>query len=45
MVIVKRGSQYILYSRNKRKILGKFRSRKAALKHERQIMFFKSLQK
>lgn len=41
MVIVKRGKKYILYSRNRKKKLGEFRSRKAALKRERQIIFFK----
>jgi len=47
MVIRKRGSQYILYTRKKdaktgrRRRLGAFRSRKAALKREQQIEFFK----
>lgn len=46
MVLVKRGSVYILYSRRKskktgkRRRLGKFRSRKAALARERQIRYF-----
>jgi hypothetical protein len=41
MVIRKEGSYYILYSHDKSKKLGKFRSRKAALARERQIQFFK----
>jgi len=41
MVIVRRGTQYILYSKDRSKILGKFRSRKTALARERQIQFFK----
>jgi hypothetical protein len=41
MVIAKRGTQYILYSHDKKKVLGKFRSRKKALERERQIQFFK----
>ena len=41
MVIVRRGAQYILYSKDRKKVLGKFRSRKAAVKRERQIQFFK----
>lgn len=45
MVIVKRGNKYILLSRNRKKILGKFHSRKAALERERQIIFFKKFRK
>lgn len=41
MVIVKRGYQYILYTKDGKRVLGKFRSKKAALKRERQIQFFK----
>jgi len=41
MVIVKRGSYYVLYTRDRKKVLGKFRTKKEALKRERQIIFFK----
>tara|TARA_Y100000310_G_scaffold343572_1_gene451861 strand:- start:629 stop:763 length:135 start_codon:yes stop_codon:yes gene_type:complete len=41
MVIKKEGYKYILYSKDKKKKLGEFRSKKAALKRERQIQFFK----
>lgn len=41
MVIVKRGWQWVLYTKDKKKVLGKFRTKKAALKRERQIIFFK----
>ncbi len=41
MVIVKHGSQWILYTRDRKKILGKFKTKKDALKRERQIIFFK----
>ncbi|MAG52361.1 MAG: hypothetical protein CMH62_00190 [Nanoarchaeota archaeon] len=41
MVIKKQGYKYILYSKDKKKKLGTFRSKKAALKRERQIQFFK----
>lgn len=36
---------YVLKSKNGTKVLGKFKSRKAALKREKQINFFKSLNK
>tara|TARA_Y100000034_G_C6874323_1_gene399605 strand:- start:204 stop:338 length:135 start_codon:yes stop_codon:yes gene_type:complete len=41
MVIKKQGYKYILYSKDKKKKLGEFRTKKAALKRERQIQFFK----
>lgn len=41
MVIVKKGSKYVLYSRDRKKVLGTFRTRKEALRRERQIIFFK----
>jgi hypothetical protein len=47
MVIRKRGTKYILYTRKKdpktgrRRRLDVFRSRKAAVKREQQIEFFK----
>ncbi|HLC67903.1 MAG TPA: hypothetical protein VJI12_03395 [archaeon] len=45
MVIAKKGSQYILYSKDRTKVLGKFRSRKAAIARERQIQFFKHMKR
>ena len=41
MVIAKRGYQWVLYTKDKKRVLGKFRTRKEALKRERQIIFFK----
>ena len=41
MVIVKKGYKWILYSKDKKKILGTFRTKTEALKRERQIQFFK----
>ncbi|MBI4170246.1 MAG: hypothetical protein HY514_01000 [Candidatus Aenigmarchaeota archaeon] len=43
MVIVKRGSQWVLYSSDRKKVLGTFRMKKDALKRQRQIQFFKYL--
>ena len=43
MVIVKEKSYYILYSKDKKKRLGKFKTKKEALKRERQIQFFKHM--
>ncbi len=45
MVIVKRGYQWILYTKDRKKILGKFRTKNAALKRERQIIFFKNMKR
>ena len=44
-MIKKKGHQWILYSGRGTKILGKFRTRKAALQRERQIQYFKRLEK
>ena len=44
MVIVKKGSYFILYSKDRKKVLGKFKTKKDALKRERQIQFFKHRQ-
>ncbi|MFY3740331.1 MAG: hypothetical protein HMLIMOIP_000768 [Candidatus Nitrosomirales archaeon] len=41
MVIVKRGSKWILYTRDRKRVLGKFGTKQEALKRERQIIFFK----
>ena len=45
MVIVKRKSKWILFSKDKKKKLGEFRTYEAALKRERQIIFFKNMRK
>ncbi|MBI2084219.1 MAG: hypothetical protein HYT70_01215 [Candidatus Aenigmarchaeota archaeon] len=41
MVIVKRGFRWLLYTKDRKRVLGKFRAKKDALKRERQIIFFK----
>ena len=41
MVIVKRGYQYVLYTKDRKRVLGKFKTKKEAIKRERQIQFFK----
>lgn len=41
MVIVKCGSYWMLLSRDRSKVLGKFRTKKEAVKREKQIIFFK----
>ena len=41
MVIKKKGYQWVLYNHTGKKILGKFRTKKEALKRERQIQYFK----
>lgn len=43
MVIKKSGYKWILYTKERRKKLGEFRTKKAALKRERQIIYFKNL--
>jgi hypothetical protein len=43
MVIRKEGAHYILYSKDGKKELGKFTSKKKALARERQIQYFKHL--
>lgn len=45
MVIVKKGSRWILKSRDKTKVLGIFKTRKEALERERQILYFKHQRK
>ena len=45
MVIKKVGYQWILYAKDKKKILGRFKTKKDALKRERQIIYFKNLRK
>ena len=42
-MIRKRGSQYIILSKTGKKVLGKFKTKKDALKRLRQIEFFKHL--
>lgn len=45
MVIIKKGSRWILKSRDKTKVLGIFRTRREALERERQIQYFKHKRK
>ncbi|MBI2449733.1 hypothetical protein HYV49_05550 [Candidatus Pacearchaeota archaeon] len=45
MVIIKRKSKWILLTKDKKKKLGEFKTRKAALKRERQIIFFKNMKR
>ena len=42
MVILKRKSKWVLLTKDRKKKLGEFRTHKAALKRERQIIFFKN---
>lgn len=41
MVIVRINSKWILYSKDKKKKLGEFKTKKDALKRERQIQYWK----
>ena len=41
MVIKKQGYKWILFSKDKKKKLGTFKTKKEAIKRERQIQFFK----
>ncbi len=43
MVTVKQGSLWVLYTKDRSRVLGKFRTKKEALKGERQINYFKHL--
>ena len=43
MVIVKCGYKWILYTKDQKRILGKFKTKKEALKREKQIIYFKNL--
>jgi len=45
MVIRKQGYKWILYTKYGRRKLGEFLTKKAALKRERQIKYFKNLKK
>ena len=42
-MIKKKGYKWVLYSKDGKKILGEFRTKKAAIKRERQIQYFKHL--
>tara|TARA_Y100000034_G_C6701699_1_gene309480 strand:- start:110 stop:244 length:135 start_codon:yes stop_codon:yes gene_type:complete len=44
-MIKKRGYKWILYTKDGKKRLGEFRTKKDALKRERQIIYFKNLKK
>lgn len=45
MVIKKEGYKWVLYTKDKKRVLGTFRTKKDALKRERQIIYFKNLGK
>lgn len=45
MVILKRKSRWVLLTKDRKKKLGEFRTYKAALKRERQIIFFKNMRR
>lgn len=45
MVLKKKGYQWILYNHTGKKVLGKFKTRKAALKRERAIQYYKHLKR
>ncbi|MBI2125328.1 hypothetical protein HYU08_02115 [Candidatus Woesearchaeota archaeon] len=45
MVIKKEGYKWVLYTKDKKKVLGTFKTKKDALKRERQIIYFKNLKR
>ncbi len=45
MVIKKQGYKWILYTKDGKRRLGEFKTKKDALKRERQIQFFKHMGK
>ena len=45
MVIKKQGYKWILFTRDGKRKLGEFRTKKEAIKRERQIQFFKHMKK
>jgi len=45
MVIKKQKSKWILYTKDEKRKLGEFKTKKEALKRERQIQFFKHMNK
>ena len=45
MVIKKEGYKWVLYTTDGKKVLGTFRTKKEALKRERQIIYFKNLRR
>jgi len=44
-MIKKKGYKWVLYTRDGKKILGSFKTKKEVLKRERQIIYFKNLKK
>ncbi len=44
-MIKKEGYKWVLHSKDGKKILGTFKTKKEALKRERQIIYFKNLKK
>lgn len=45
MVIKKKGYKWVLYTKDQKKVLGTFRTKKEALKREKQIIYFKNLKR
>ncbi|MEK6900362.1 MAG: hypothetical protein AABX05_04535 [Nanoarchaeota archaeon] len=45
MVIKKEGYKWVLYTKDEKKVLGTFRTKKDALHRERQIIYFKNLKR
>ena len=45
MVIKKKGYKWVLYTKDGKKVLGTFKTKKDALKRERQIIYFKNLRR
>jgi len=45
MVIKKEGYKWVLYTKDGKKILGTFKTKKEALRREKQIQYFKHLKK
>ena len=43
MVLRKEGSYWVLYSKKTHRVLGRIRTKKAAIKRERAIQFFKKM--
>ncbi|MBI4174940.1 MAG: hypothetical protein HY517_04815 [Candidatus Aenigmarchaeota archaeon] len=41
MTIVRRGREWILFTKDRKRVLGRFRTKTEAEKRERQIQFFK----
>jgi len=44
-MIKKKGWKWVLFSKDGKKVLGEFKTKKDALKRERQVIYFKNLKK